>query len=85
MSKRCRRASEPDRVILASGAFARLADALDRNDFEQAADARSELIRLGYTVRVRVGSTSDKRPYLKPFQAAHEAPQQPHGPEVANG
>lgn len=41
-----------DRAFLAAGLFARLATALDRNDFSDAADARDQLIELGYSVRV---------------------------------
>jgi hypothetical protein len=62
-------------VILATSQFARLADALARNDFQQAAEARAELSRLGYTVRVRVGPVpaSIGTPHLKPFKPRREA------------
>ncbi len=59
-----------DRVVLAAGTFARLADALDRNDFEGAAVARAELARLGYTVKARVGNELAR---VMPFPPRHEA------------
>lgn len=63
-----------DRVIRAAGEFARLTDALDRNDFALAAEAHAALARLGFTVRVRVGDEApDASPVLLPIQPRHEA------------
>jgi hypothetical protein len=47
-----------DHSYLAAGLFARLTDALDRNDFAEAASGRDRLTRLGYTVHVRIPATT---------------------------
>jgi hypothetical protein len=58
-----------DRVIKASGQFARLSDAIERTNFALDAEARAELSRLGFTVGIRIGQP----PTLRPYKPLHDA------------
>lgn len=69
MRKRNKHPGCSDPVIVASGHFARLADALDRGDPDRAADARAALRRLGYEVNARTAPPWPARPILRPFHA----------------
>ena len=63
-----RRSDRPavDRSIIATGEFARLAYALDRNDYATAAADRAALSELGYTVKARIGPPHD--PDIRPYK-----------------